>query len=136
MRVFLDTNVIVGAVATRGLCADIMREVLTRHQIIVSEALFGEIETVLARKIGVPSTLIEELVSLLREGSVLAAPLDAESLPIRDPADRVLVAAALAARAELFVTGDAELLRLQAIGDLAIVSPRAFWERAKTAVKK
>lgn len=136
MRVFLDTNVIVGAVATRGLCADVMREVLARHKLVVSEALLDEIRTVLARKIGVPDALIADLGSLLREGAILAAPEDVASLPIRDPADRILVAAALAAKAEAFVTGDAELLGLQAIGDLAVVSPRAFWERVKSTPKR
>lgn len=131
MRVFLDTNVIVGAVATRGLCADVMREVLARHELIVSEALFDEIRTVLARKIGAPDALIADLGSLLRDGAILAAPDNAANLPVRDPADRILVAAALAAKAELFVTGDAELLGLKAIGGLALVSPRAFWERVK-----
>lgn len=29
MKVFLDTNVLVSAIATRGLCADVLREVST-----------------------------------------------------------------------------------------------------------
>ena len=35
---------------------------------------------------------------------------------------------ALAGKAGAFVTGDAALLRLTAVGALAIVSPRQFWE--------
>ena len=39
MRVFLDTNVLVAAFATRGLCADVFRLVLAEHELLVSAAL-------------------------------------------------------------------------------------------------
>ncbi len=136
MRVFLDTNVIVAAVATRGLCADVMREVLARHELSISEKLLEEIKTVLTGKFGVPGPLISDLESLLREGGTTYVPSPEEGPPIRDPADRLLVAAALTGKAEVFVTGDAELLALQTIGELSIVSPRGFWERVTSTVKK
>ena len=136
MRVFLDTNVIVAAVATRGLCADVMREVLVRHELVITETLLDEIKTVLAGKIGVPPALIADLESLLCEGAARSSPSDTTNLPILDPADRILISAALNGRSELFVTGDAEILGLRTIGDMTIVSPRAFWERVRTIVKR
>jgi putative PIN family toxin of toxin-antitoxin system len=136
MRVFLDTNVVVGAVATRGLCADILREVLARHELVVSEASLEEIKAVLSGKIGVPEALIADLGSLLCEGAIRSAPSGAADLPIRDPADGILVAAALSGKADVFVTGDKELLALRQIGPLSIVSPRDFWERVKMIVNK
>jgi hypothetical protein len=45
-----------------------------------------------------------------------------------DAADALVLGEALASHADLFVTGDAALLRLAAIGALKIVSPRRFWE--------
>lgn len=39
MRVFLDTNVLVSAFATRGLCADLMRHVLAEHDLITGEVI-------------------------------------------------------------------------------------------------
>ncbi len=45
-----------------------------------------------------------------------------------DAADAIVLGEALAGHADLFVTGDAALLRLAAIGALKIVSPRQFWE--------
>ncbi len=44
MRVFLDTNVLVSAVATRGLCADVLRETLVSHQLVVSAPLIAELK--------------------------------------------------------------------------------------------
>jgi putative PIN family toxin of toxin-antitoxin system len=133
MRVFLDTNVIVAAVATRGLCADVMREVLARHDLVVSAGMLEEVASVLAEKIGVPAAVVTDLIAFVREGAVIAVPTGAEDIPVRDQADRALVSAALNGRADLFVTGDAELLELREIGPLAIVSPRSFWERLKSA---
>ena len=51
MRVFLDTNVLVSAVATRGLCADVLREILVSHQLVISSPLIDELENVLHAKI-------------------------------------------------------------------------------------
>jgi putative PIN family toxin of toxin-antitoxin system len=133
VRVCLDTNVIVAATATRGLCADVMREVLARHELVISEALIGEVAAVLAEKIGVPSDLVSELVSLLREGAASFGPSDTAGIPASDQADKILLSAALNGKAEVFVTGDGELLELQKMGTMAIVSPRAFWELAKAA---
>ena len=37
MRVFLDTNVLAGAAAARGLCADVLRELFASHELIISD---------------------------------------------------------------------------------------------------
>ena len=131
MRVFLDTNVIVSAVATRGLCADILRETLVRHQLIISEILLDELKLVLADKIGVPAEIIADLVAMLRDASVWATPVSIGGLPIPASADQALVSAAVQANADVFVTGDRELLDQAKTGAVDIVSPRMFWERAK-----
>ncbi len=131
MRVFLDTNVIVSAVATRGLCADVFREVLVRHQLIISEMLIDEVRNMLRDKIGTPPDSIADVIVLLREGSLLSEPSHVVDLPIHDAQDKALVSAALDGRADLFVTGDREILELSGSGTMKIVSPRMFWELAK-----
>lgn len=135
MRVFLDTNVIVGAVAARGLCADVLREVLARHELVVSDVLLDEVRAVLVGKIGVPGDIVSEVIALLRDGAVIASPEPAHSLPGCDPADSALISAAIHGKAAVFVTGD---LKLQALRDAlegpevpAIVSPREFWNHLR-----
>jgi putative PIN family toxin of toxin-antitoxin system len=131
MRVFLDTNVIVSAVATRGLCADVFREVLVRHRLVISELLIDEVKAVLRAKLGVPEKIVSDVIGMLREGSILSIPSRSADLPVRDPTDKALVSSALNGKADLFVTGDRELLDLAGVGHLDIVSPRIFWERLK-----
>jgi predicted nucleic acid-binding protein len=43
-----------------------------------------------------------------------------------------VLSCALNGKADLFITGDKELLGLIRIGDMEIVSPRTFWEKLKT----
>jgi uncharacterized protein len=135
MRVFLDTNVIVSAAAARGLCADVLREVLARHELVVSDVLLDEVREVLVGKIGVLGDIVSEVIALLRDGAVMASPEPAHPLPDCDPADSALISAAINGKAALFVTGD---LKLQALRDAlggpgapAIVSPREFWNRLR-----
>ena len=74
MRVFLDTNVLVSAAATRGLCADVLREVLTSHELLISAQVLSELARVLDIKFGVTQDLIDEFISLLKQDAVLAQP--------------------------------------------------------------
>ena len=52
MRVFLDTNVLVAAYATRGLCEDVFRVILAEHELVVSDTVLAEFERVLGQKLG------------------------------------------------------------------------------------
>ena len=49
-----------------------------------------------------------------------------------DAADALVVGEALAGQAELFVTGDAALLRLNSVQAVKIISPRQLWETLRT----
>ena len=53
---FLDTNVLASAAATRGLCADVLREVLTSYELVTFAQVLNELERVLRTKFGIPGT--------------------------------------------------------------------------------
>jgi putative PIN family toxin of toxin-antitoxin system len=135
MRVLLDTNVLVSAVATRGLCADVFREVLTSHELIVSDSLLKEVKKVLHQKFKVPSSLISEFLNLLKQDTIFIKPSWLPEVTIKDKADLIIIASALSGSADLLVTGDKELLNLGSVENLEIVSPRVFWEKVKSQAK-
>jgi len=128
VRVLLDTNVIVSAVATRGLCADVFRIVLAAHELVTCAQVIQEVRRILRIKFDVPEQLIAEYLELIGQDAIVAEPEDLPDLPIQDRDDAAIVAAAISARAEVLVTGDHELQSLKNIGQLRIISPRAFWE--------
>jgi len=131
MKVFLDTNVIASATATRGLCADVLRSVIEFHELVVSDALFHELKRILREKFGVPGPLIADVLWLLHQDTFFAGSGPPVELRLEDSADIAMVSSAIHGGAELFVTGDKEILALERVGDLEIVSPRQFWERIK-----
>ena len=127
MRVFLDTNVLVSAFATRGLCADVLRTVLTEHELMVSEMVLAELERVLQTRMGVPGPTVQTIITFLRRFPIAPVPADMPQLPIRDPDDRPILAAALGADVDVFITGDRELLALEGQVAMTVTDPRGFW---------
>ena len=136
MRVFLDTNVLASAAATRGLCADVLREVLASHELLISAQILSELKRVLRTKFGVAQDLIEDFISLIRQDTVLAQPGSLPPIEIGDRDDLPVLSAAISGKAEVFVTGDKELLDLRETEGLAIISPRQFWDKLKAQPKR
>src|SRR5205823_8049860 len=97
VRVFLDTNVIVAAFATRGLCADVFRLVLAEHELIVSPALIEEVTRTLTKKIRVSDQVVREVVAFLRAaGSTVEGAPELPTIVVRDPDDLIILGEALA----------------------------------------
>jgi putative PIN family toxin of toxin-antitoxin system len=128
--VFLDTNVLVSAFTTRGLCSDVLRTVLTEHDLVVGPAVIDELRQVL-KKFALPKPQIEEIIGFL-DSYVAKGKATPRRLPaVRDPDDVRILAEAVGANAEALVTGDKDLLVVAAKSPIAILSPRGFWELAK-----
>ena len=132
MRVFLDTNVLVAAFATRGLCADVLRIVLAEHDLITGEVVLGELRDVLAKRLKLPLGTVADIMALLRAQEVVPKPANPSSLPIRDPDDRWILASAVAGGADVLVTGDQDLLAIAAQARLTILNPRGLWDRVRS----
>jgi putative PIN family toxin of toxin-antitoxin system len=131
MRVFLDTNVLVSAMATRGLCTDVLREVLTSHQLVVSAPLFTELKRALRQKLQIPADLIDDAIEILQQDAHFVAPSTFPDVKIQDKDDLMILSSALNGNGDLLVTGDNELLDLVKVKEMEIVSPREFWKKVK-----
>lgn len=128
MKVFLDTNVLVSGFATRGLCADVIRLILAEHELIIGDVVLREVERVLKQKIGLPTEQIQEILAFLETQTVQPKPKLPSPLQVRDEDDQWILASAFAAKAEVLVTGDKDLLDVaDKVGGLTITDPRGFW---------
>ena len=126
---FLDTNVLVSALATRGLCADLYERLITEHETVIGEPVILEVLDILQRKFKATPDLLVNVEAELRLLEVIAAQATAPALAIKDKEDPWIIACALQANVEFFVTGDAELLDLGKADKLPIISPRECWQR-------
>lgn len=128
MRVCLDTNVLVAAFATRGLCADVLRTVLAEHDLVIGDVILTELRRTLVTKFKLPVDRVGAVEAVLSTVPAIPKPADPSALAIRDPADRWVLATAVAGHAGVLVTGDRDLLVVAAESPIPILEPRAFWE--------
>ena len=119
MRIVLDTNVAFSALLWRGLPYDFLQITRRHHRVRLfsSDALLQELGEVLTR----PTSMKRLVLIGLSAADALAAysdavervtPLSIEPVIAADPDDDEVIAAAVAAGADMIVSGDRHLLDL------------------------
>lgn len=131
MRVFFDTNVLVSAFLARGLCADLLRLVLSEHTLASSEVVLAELRDVLSRKGRLPMQQIEAIEAFLRDQPIAPRPATILELGLVDADDEWVLASAVLAEADLFVTGDQGVLACTT-PPLPLLNPRGCWEQLRS----
>jgi putative PIN family toxin of toxin-antitoxin system len=129
VRVVLDTNVLLAAFGARGLCEALYTACLEGHELAISEHILGELRRQLTRAFRIPAREADEIVAFVRGHSELVAPAKVPATACRDPDDLPVLGTAIAARADLLVTGDQDLLELKRHAGIPIVTPRECYER-------
>jgi putative PIN family toxin of toxin-antitoxin system len=133
MKLVLDSNVIIAAFATRGLCSSLFEYCLENHEVILSEPILVEVARNLRQKIKIPKSIITQIESYLRSASTMIEPVEVDSSICRDKGDLAILGTANAGGAKYIVSGDKELLLLKKYSGSAINDPRAFWQAVKNA---
>lgn len=131
MRVVLDTNVLLSAFATRGLCEAVLEVCLDAHQIVLSPHILKELRTHLVRKFKVPPSQADETVRFLKDHAEVVKPAKVILKACRDKDDLPVLGTALAGRADFLVTGDKDLLALGEFHSTPILSLRSFYDRIR-----
>jgi putative PIN family toxin of toxin-antitoxin system len=127
VRVVFDTNVLYAAFAAKGFCEEVVDEAADSCELIWSDTLREEFESILARRheIG-PATRVALAAYVDLCEFVEPEPLSERIC--RDADDDVVLTTALAGKADVIVTGDNDLLALKRFRDVRILSPRQFLE--------
>ena len=128
MRVYLDTNVLVSAFATRGLCADVLRHVIAEHELLTGEVNLEELKPVLENRFKVPHETVVAIENFIREQQVISCPKKKLKISVRDPDDAWVLASAVAGSTEVVVTGDKDRLDISDVSHGRILDARSFWE--------
>jgi len=128
VKVFCDTNVLVAAFISRGLCADLVRAILAYEELVTGEVVLDELVRVLREKLNAPEELVKLSIDLLKRQTVVPRPAAPWAGSIEDPDDAWILASALKGAADVLVTGDMDLLSLEPVPGIDILSPRGLWE--------
>ena len=133
MRVVLDTNILVSALITKGTPPDGLYRAWLRGEIelVTSAVQIAELDDVLSRP-RLQRLLDADQASAIVENigtrAVVLDELPSVSLS-PDPMDNQILAAAIAGRVDLIVSGDKKhVLSLRKVGDVPLVTARMAQE--------
>ena len=131
MRVVLDTNVLLAAIATHGLCQALVALVFRDHVVILSDHILGEVMRHYQGTFKATKRQAEAVGAALRAQSEIVDPAVVPRGTVQDKDDLPVLGTGVAASASVVVTGDQELLLLGLFRDVAILSPRDFYDRLR-----
>ncbi len=130
MKLVLDTNVLLSAILVPGTCRELLKSQALLHDWFTSAGLVAELAEKLAGKLGLPPERTP-IFLVYRRRARLVSPLPLPARVCRDPDDDLVLATALAAQADVIITGDKDLLTLKTHGGVRIRSPRQFMDAPK-----
>jgi uncharacterized protein len=132
MKVVLDVNVWVSGFLWGGVPGQVLKLSYSKKVIsIVSADLLLELENTLRRekfqeRLRLRGYTVEDLLTIAKTLSQVVV-INIITVPeMRDPADLKILATAVAAQADVIVTGDQDLLVLGAFQGIEILTPTGF----------
>ncbi len=129
MRVVLDTNIVVSGLLWKRAPHALLQAVLRKEvDAYVTAWLLDELSDVMSRaklaaKVKASGMSASELVTSYAQVTQFVTPAWPVEVVARDPDDDHVLACALAAQADLIVSGDLDLLELKAYEGIPIVTP-------------
>jgi len=129
VRILLDTNVIIAAFISRGVCHQLLEHCITHHELVTSEFVLDEVREKLVQKFKYPPEVAAEVAMLLRSRMEVVTPAPLAEQVCRDADDDNILAAAVAGNCGCVVTGDKALLTLSQFQGVDIFSPADFQMR-------
>ncbi|QXP83817.1 putative toxin-antitoxin system toxin component, PIN family [Methylococcus sp. Mc7] len=132
MKIFVDTNVWLSGRFRPGLCAELLEALVGLDAtILLDERVLGEFKRIARDKLKVNDVDLARAELFFRDYTVVVPAADDAAEGIPDPDDAWIIAAALSAGADLFVTGDKELLALGVVGGMPVIDPRTAYMRLR-----
>lgn len=128
MIVVFDTNVLIAAIITEGICSKLLHRARAGEFSLVScPFIMQELRRILSKKIRLGQ---DEITSSIEPISEAISKVIEHSIKVkdtcRDADDDNIIACAVAAKADYLVTGDSDLLDLKSYEDIKIITPRDF----------
>src|SRR4051794_8052346 len=123
MRIVLDTNVLIAALISQGICSELFEHCVLNHVLVTSEFILGELHEQLVKKFKYDVKEASEVLALMRSQMERVTPVSLETQVCRDVDDDQVLGTAISGKATCIVTGDNDLLVLQRFTDVEILNP-------------
>jgi len=128
MIAVFDTNVLIAAIITEGICSKLLHRARAGEFSLIScPFIMKELQRILSKKFRLSNEDIELAKEPIHEAvrQVIEQNLKITNV-CRDADDDNVIACAVAAKADYLVTGDADLLVIRSYQGIKIVTPRDF----------
>ena len=130
MKIVLDSSVLIAASISRaGVCAELIEDVLTHHELVISAFIAEELCNKLRDKFNFPESEIRQLQRFLGKVATAVVPIELPMNVCRDKADIPILGTAVAGGASILVTVDKDLLAVREFQGIAIIKPGEFWRK-------
>lgn len=131
MTIVFDTNVLFAALtAKEGFCARLFEICASRHGIVISDYILGELRRNLAARGRLSVEQVDAAISAIHSAAArIVVPAVVNRDACRDPNDLPILGAAVAGNAQFIVTGDKDLLVVGEFQGILMISPRDFSDK-------
>lgn len=128
MKAVFDTNVLIAAFLTEGLCSGLLlRARKNAFNLVLCDDIISEFQGILTKKFKLSSSDISEITTIVTEAASEILHQTASLGRIcRDLNDDMVIACAVDSNTDYIVTGDEDLLILKRYKDIVIINPRNF----------
>lgn len=132
MRVFIDTNVWLSGRFWPGLCAELLEGLVENgDDLLLDERVLAEFRRIARDKLKVDEVTLGRAEIFFHQYAVIVPAAETPIAAVPDPDDAWIIAAAVLAGADVFVTGDQALIGMGHAEKLTILAPRQAYQRLR-----
>ena len=129
MKIVFDTNVLIAAFLSSGGTSQVVfAEAVQNHTVVLSDYILGEFKRIPQTKLDVPGHVVNAAIQEIKKDVFILGKVSLAGVHFSDKADIPILALTKAARAQVLVTGDKNMLALKRFFKAVIVSPREAME--------
>jgi len=127
MRLVLDTNVLIAAFISHGVCNELLEHCVLNHEVVLSKFILAELKDKLTGKFKFTAREANAAVRLVKSRCEIVTTVPLATPVCRDPDDDSIIATAVAGQCTCIITGDKDLFALDKPCGVQVLAPGAFW---------
>ena len=127
MIVVLDSNVLISAFITNGVCHKVLAQCIESHQPVISPFIKDEINRIFLKKLKYHEEFFQKVNDFIIEFESANPPILKNQI-CKDRDDDNILALAVDVKADIIITGDNDLLEIQQFENIPIIKPNQFWK--------
>lgn len=131
MKVIFDTNVLIAAFATHGICNTLFEHAIENCDVIISDYILDEFRRTLINKFKMTENKTNTFIEYLNDICQISEYVIVDKQVSRDINDDLILGIINKTKVDFLVTGDQDLLILKEYDKVPIISPRQLWEKFK-----